>query len=84
MFKPAGIYSAMMTPFHADGSLNEEEMHRLVDFLIERVLNGLFPASSVGEALHLTRHQKVRVVEIVVEQTRGRVPITPGVGQPCR
>ena len=45
-----------------------------------RGVNGLFPISSVGEFIHLTRDEKVRMMEIVADQNRGRVRITPGVG----
>ena len=43
-------------------------------------MNGLFPISSVGEFIHLSRDEKVRMMEIMVDQNKGRVKITPGVG----
>jgi len=66
MFKPEGIYVAMLTPFTNDGAIN--------------AAHGLFPISSVGEFIHLSREEKFRMMEIVVDQNRGRVKITPGVG----
>jgi 4-hydroxy-tetrahydrodipicolinate synthase len=80
MFKPEGVYVAMLTPFSANGTVNETELRRMVDFLIEAGVHGLFPISSVGEFIHLTRDEKVRMMEIVVDQNRGRVRVTPGVG----
>jgi 4-hydroxy-tetrahydrodipicolinate synthase len=80
MFKPEGVYVAMLTPFSDDGSVNEPVLRRIVDFQIEGGVNGLFPISSVGEFIHLTRDEKVRMMEIVADQNRGRVRITPGVG----
>jgi 4-hydroxy-tetrahydrodipicolinate synthase len=80
MFKPEGVYVAMLTPFSADGSVNEPELRRMVDFLIQAGVHGLFPISSVGEFIHLTREEKVRMMEIVVDQNRGRTRVTPGVG----
>jgi len=80
MFKPEGVYVAMLTPFSADGTVNETQLRRMVDFLIEAGVHGLFPVSSVGEFIHLTREEKVRMMEIVVDQNRGRVRVTPGVG----
>ena len=80
MFKPEGVYVAMLTPFSADGTVNETELRRMVDFLIEAGVHGLFPISSVGEFIHLTREEKVRMMEIVVDQNQGRVRVTPGVG----
>lgn len=80
MFKPAGVFAVMLTPFTETGELNEKELRRLVDFLIESGVNGLFPLGSAGESVHLSRNDKVRAMEIIVDQNRGRVPITPGVG----
>ena len=80
MFSPQGIYVAMLTPFNQEGGLNEAEVRRMVDFNIERGVDGLFPVSSVGEFIHLSFEEKVRLMEVVVDQTAGRVPVTPGVG----
>lgn len=80
MFRPQGVYVAMMTPFLEDGSLDEDTLRKLVDFLIERGVDGLFPVSSVGESPHLTPQERVRIMEIVAQQANGRVPVTPGVG----
>jgi N-acetylneuraminate lyase/4-hydroxy-tetrahydrodipicolinate synthase len=80
MYKPEGIYVAMLTPFSDDGSINEDELRRIVEFLIQSGVHGLFPISSVGEFIHLSREEKIRMMEITVDQNRGRVRITPGVG----
>ena len=80
MFKPEGVYVAMLTPFDAGGAINEAEMRKIVDFQIQAGVHGLFPVSSVGESIHMTREEKVQLMEIVKDQARGRVPVTPGVG----
>ena len=80
MFKPEGVYVAMLTPFNEDGSINEGELRRIVDFQIDGGVDGLFPISSVGEFIHMSREEKIRMMEIVVDQNKGRVKITPGVG----
>lgn len=80
MFKPEGIYVAMLTPFEKDGRIHEQEMRRMVDFQIENAVDGLFPVSSVGEYIHMTREEKVALMEMVHDQAKGRVTITPGVG----
>ena len=80
MFRPEGIYVAMLTPFTEDGALNEEELRRIVDFQITSGVHGLFPVSSVGESIHMSREEKMRMMEIVVDENRGRVRVTPGVG----
>ena len=80
MFKPKGVYVAMLTPFSEDGSINEGETRRIVDFLCDAGVDGLFPVSSVGEYIHMDREERIRLTEIVVDQNRGRVKVTPGVG----
>jgi len=80
MFKPEGVYVAMLTPFSDDGSINEDELRRVVDFLVESGVHGLFPLGSVGESIHLSHEEKLRMIEVVVDQNRGRVHVTPGVG----
>jgi len=83
MFKPSGVYAAMPTPFKADGSINEAELRRFVDFMIAKGLHGLFPNSSVGEFVHMTLEQCMECMEIVVDQAKGRVAVTPGVSATC-
>ncbi|MHA1936560.1 MAG: dihydrodipicolinate synthase family protein [Candidatus Thorarchaeota archaeon] len=80
MFKPEGVYVAMLTPFKEDGSLNEKELRKIVDFLVESGIHGLFPISSVGESIHLSTDEKIRMMETIVDQNKGRVRVTPGVG----
>ena len=80
MFKPEGVYVAMLTPFSDDGSINEDELRRIVDFLVESGVHGLFPLGSVGESIHLNHEEKLRMIEVVADQNRGRVHVTPGVG----
>jgi 4-hydroxy-tetrahydrodipicolinate synthase len=80
MFKPEGIYVAMLTPFTADGAINEEELRRIVEFQIAAGVHGLFPISSVGEYIHMAREDKFRIMEIIMEQNHGRARVCPGVG----
>lgn len=79
MFYPEGVFPAMVTPFNADGSLNESVLRALTDFQIDAGVHGLFPVSSVGEAVYMETADKCRVMDIVMEQTRGRVPVVAGI-----
>lgn len=83
MFKPKGVYAAMLTPFTEEGLVNEPVLRQLVDFMIDKGLHGLFPVSSVGEFVHMSLEQCYEIMEIVVDQARGRVPVTPGVTASC-
>ncbi len=78
MFKPEGIYVAMMTPF-IDGRVNEIVVRQMVDFMVEKGVDGIFPISTVGEFIHLDFEEKVSLMRIVHEQAKGRVPVTPGI-----
>ncbi|WP_319411631.1 dihydrodipicolinate synthase family protein [uncultured Cohaesibacter sp.] len=82
MFRPKGVIAAMLTPFGADRRVNEKETRRLVEFGIKASLDGIFPVSSVGEALHMNFEEKCRCMEIVADQAAGRIPILPGVAAP--
>lgn len=82
-FKPAGVYPAMVTPFDDEGRINEEELRRYVSWMIAKGVDGLFPLGSAGEFVHLDFAEKVRVMEICVDEAKGRVPVTPGTADTC-
>ncbi|MCK5526064.1 MAG: dihydrodipicolinate synthase family protein, partial [Candidatus Latescibacteria bacterium] len=83
MFRPQGIYPAMMTPFDDRGEIHEPVVRDIVDFVIEKGVDGIFPVSTCGEFVHMDLGQRKRLMELVVDQNRGRVPITPGIGATC-
>ena len=75
-----GCGTALVTPFAKDGSVDERALRALVDWQIEEGIHYLVPCGSTGEAATLTMAEHRRVVEVVVEQARGRVPIVAGAG----
>ncbi|MGC9522678.1 MAG: 4-hydroxy-tetrahydrodipicolinate synthase [Anaerolineae bacterium] len=79
-FTAKGIIPAMVTPFHADESLNLNALRQLVDFLIEAGVHGLFPTGSQGEFYALTPGERQRIWDVVVESADGRVPVYAGTG----
>jgi 4-hydroxy-tetrahydrodipicolinate synthase len=83
VFKPQGIYAAMLTPFTDDGNVNDQVVRQMVDFLAGKGLDGLFPVSSVGEFVHLSLEQSLELMDIVVHQAAGRLAVTPGVSSSC-
>ena len=83
MYKPEGVYPAMLTPFNEEGDVNETVLRQLVDWLIDEGVNGLFPLGSAGEFIHMDFDEKTRIIEIVSEQAEGRVPVTPGTTDSC-
>ena len=79
-FQPKGIIPAMVTPITCDGKINVEALRKLTNYLIEGGVHGLFPVGSQGEFYALTFDEKKKVIETVVEETRGRVPVYAGTG----
>ncbi|HEY4215641.1 MAG TPA: 4-hydroxy-tetrahydrodipicolinate synthase [Gemmatimonadaceae bacterium] len=75
-----GCGTALATPFNANGSLDEAALRAIVDWQIEEGIHFLVPCGSTGEAATMTLDEHRRVVEITVEQARGRVPIVAGAG----
>ena len=75
-----GIIPPIITPMNEDESINEPELRRQVNRLIEAGVHGLFPFGTNGEGYILTEKEKERVLSIVIEETDGRVPVYAGSG----
>jgi 4-hydroxy-tetrahydrodipicolinate synthase len=75
-----GAYTALVTPFDRQGNLDEEGLRRLVRFQIEEGIDGLVPVGTTGECATLSYEEHERVIEIVVEEARGKVPVIAGTG----
>ncbi|MBW2414617.1 MAG: 4-hydroxy-tetrahydrodipicolinate synthase [Deltaproteobacteria bacterium] len=75
-----GTYTALVTPFHADGSLDLDSLARLVDWQIDSGIEGLVPCGSTGESATLTPEEHVEVIRHVVDVAGGRVPVVAGTG----
>lgn len=75
-----GCGTAMVTPFRKDGSLDEFTLRSLVKRQVDEGINFLVPCGTTGENPTLTRQEHLRVVEITLEETKGRVPVLAGAG----
>lgn len=80
MIKPQGIIAAMSTPFFQDESLNEAELRNQVDRLINAGLHGIFALGTNGENYAMDFAEKVKIMEIVIDQAAHRIPIYIGTG----
>lgn len=78
-----GAFTALVTPFKEDGSLDEASLRKLVDFQIEHGIDGLVPVGTTGESPTLDAPETEAVIRIVVEQAKGRVPVIAGTGSNC-
>jgi len=76
----SGCGTALVTPFTASGAVDESALRALVDWQIASGVHFLVPCGSTGEAATMTVAEQHRVVEIVVEQVNGRMPVVAGAG----
>jgi 4-hydroxy-tetrahydrodipicolinate synthase len=75
-----GAITALVTPFNADGSIDEPALAALVEWQIAEGIHGIVPVGSTGEAVTLSLAERERIVRIVAEQAKGRVPVIAGAG----
>ena len=74
-----GVFPYIVSPLHPSGEVNAPVLARLCDDLIKAGVNGLTPLGSTGEFAYLNWQQRRRVVEVVLEAAKGRVPVVAGV-----
>ncbi|HEY8549348.1 MAG TPA: 4-hydroxy-tetrahydrodipicolinate synthase [Vicinamibacterales bacterium] len=75
-----GCGTALVTPFTADGSLDEPAIRRLARRQIDEGIHFLVPCGTTGESPTLSPQERERVVALVVEEAAGRVPVLAGAG----
>lgn len=75
-----GCGTAMITPFRADRELDEATLRRLIRRQIESGIHFLVPCGTTGENPTLSRKEHMRVVEITLEEAKGKVPVLAGAG----
>ena len=76
-----GIFTPNLVPMDDRGSINEPELRKYVDWLIERGVHGLYPNGSTGEFTRFLPEERRRIVSIIADQTAGRVPILAGAAE---
>ena len=75
-----GVGTALVTPFRKDGSIDEAAVRALVRRQIDSGIHFVSPIGTTGEAPTLSHAEKLRVVQLVVEETNGKVPVLAGAG----
>ncbi|GAA2207317.1 dihydrodipicolinate synthase family protein [Nonomuraea monospora] len=73
-----GVIPPVVTPLTQDGEVDAASLERLVDFLIDAGVSGLFALGSSGEAAFLTDARRDRALEVAVRTAAGRVPVIAG------
>lgn len=75
-----GVYTAIVTPFRDDDSIDEEAFRALLDRQIEGGVDGVVPVGTTGESPTLDFEEHHRVIELAVELCRGRIKVIAGTG----
>jgi 4-hydroxy-tetrahydrodipicolinate synthase len=78
--KLQGCYVAIVTPFTPDGQVDETGMRGNIEFLIERGVAGIVPCGTTGESATLSWEEHNRVVDIALDQVKGRITVIAGAG----
>jgi 4-hydroxy-tetrahydrodipicolinate synthase len=69
-----------ITPFKRDGEIDEEALRACIRFWLQGGVSGLVPCGSNGEAPYLSREERKKVIEIVMDEANGKVPVVAGTG----
>jgi len=78
MFK--GAITAIATPFTEKGDLDEQSLRNIVEFQIKNKIDGIVPCGTTGESPTLDHEEHEKVIEIVIDAAKGKVPIIAGTG----
>jgi 4-hydroxy-tetrahydrodipicolinate synthase len=78
--KPYGVYAPTVTAFNQDESLNKDAIRAYVRFLLDCGVHGLAPMGSAGEFIALTEGERMQVMEWILEEVNGQVPVYAGTG----
>ena len=78
VIKPYGIYAPTVTAFNQDESLNKGAIRAYVRFLLDSGVHGLAPMGSAGEFIALTERERTQVMEWILEEVNGQVPVYAG------
>jgi 4-hydroxy-tetrahydrodipicolinate synthase len=79
-FKLQGIYTPVITPFHADGSIDHASLAELIERLVTAGVHGLISGGSTGENYAETVEERLEIGQFIVNQVKGRVPVFIGTG----
>lgn len=78
MLKLRGCGTALVTPFKADGAVDEKSLRSLVEWQVESKIDFIVPCGTTGETPTLSHDEWLRVIDITIEVVNGRVPVVPG------
>jgi 4-hydroxy-tetrahydrodipicolinate synthase len=76
----SGIFVPHVTPFTREGNPDLKALRTCVRFWLESGISGLVPCGSNGEAPYLSRQERIKVIETVVDEVNGKIPVVAGTG----
>lgn len=79
-FKLQGIYTPVITPFHADSSIDHASLAELIERLVAAGVHGLISGGSTGENYAETVEERLEIGQFVVNTVKGRIPVFIGTG----
>jgi len=77
--KLEGCFVAIVTPFE-EREIDEEALRKLINFCLEKGIDGIVPCGTTGESPTLSFTEHKRVIKIAIEEVRGKVPVVAGTG----
>lgn len=83
MMKLRGAFTALITPMNADESVDYEGFRKLVRFQLESGISGLVPLGTTGETPTLDENEEDKLIDIVMTEAKGTVPVILGAGSNC-
>jgi N-acetylneuraminate lyase len=75
-----GVMPAMITSFNKDENINKEGIRKTVNYLVSQNVHGLYITGSTGETFLMSPDEKKEVIDIIVEEVNGRVPVIAHIG----
>ena len=81
IFTGAGV--AIITPFHADGSINYEKLEELIDYHCNNGTDSIVICGTTGESATMTEEEHLDCIKKTIDFTKGRVPVIAGTGSNC-
>ena len=81
IFKGAGV--ALATPFKENMEVNYEKLEELVDFHVENGTDCIVVMGTTGEAATMTHEEHLECIKVVIDRTKGRIPVVAGTGSNC-
>lgn len=79
-FNPKGVLPALVTPFDSEGEIDEKALRKLINYVEEGSVHGIFVIGTTGEFYGLREEQRREIIEIALDEVQGRLPVHVGTG----